>query len=272
MILADPQFGIAAFLLEKHKGRTTPNHIGESVAPPGTPESGWPYEAERLDRAITVVNELKPDFVIVLGDMVMHWDNEQQRADLLAAFKQVPSSIPVYWVPGNHDVGFDFFSATDETLASYRKSFGDDRYSFTVGPSRFIAFNSVLFDRPDSAPGEYEAQMSWLKQELAKPLAPGVHHTVAFAHHPLFLRDIDEKDGPFNLPRPGRIEMVELLAAHGVKYLFTGHTHANILGRHGDLKVVATSAIGVSRHGHASGYRLVKVTPDAVSHSFHTLP
>lgn len=271
MLLADPQFGIAAFLLKKHNGRTTPNEIGESVAPPETPDSGWPYEAARLDRAISTANELRPDFIVVLGDMVMHWDNAQQRTDLLAAFKNLSPEIPVYWVPGNHDVGVDFFSPTDESLASYRESFGHDRYSFNRGPVRFIGFNSALFDRPEGASHEYEQQLAWLDAELARPTAEGIHHTVAFAHHPPFLRSVDEEYGSFNLPQPGRAKLVDLFSKHGVRYLFTGHTHANILTRHKDLRVVATTSIGVSRHGHASGYRLVKATPDSISHSFHSL-
>lgn len=272
MILADPQFGIAAFLLKKHNGRTTPNQIGESIAPPGTPESGWPYEAERLDRAIAIANELNPDFVVVLGDMVMHWDNPQQRADLLAAFEKLSPSIPVHWVPGNHDVGFDFFSATDETLASYRKSFGPDRYSFNVGSTRYIVINSVLFDKPESAPHEYEKQLEWLNSELSTPPGEGVYQTVAFAHHPPSLREINEEHTAYNISQPGRSQFVDLLSTHGVQYLFAGHTHANVLSRHNDLKIVATSAIGVSRHGHAGGYRLVRATPTSVSHSFHALP
>ncbi len=271
MILADPQFGIAAFLLDKHNGRTTPERVGESIAPPGTPPTGWPYEQERLDRAIAIANDLKPDFVIVLGDMTMHWDVAEQRADLLKSFERLSPSIPVRWVPGNHDVGHDFFAPTDETLASYRDSFGPDRYSFAAGPARFIVLNTSLFDRSDSAPEERKKQMQWLEAELVKSTAPGIKHTVVCTHHPPFLRDIDEEHGDFNLPGPGREKLVDLLTSHGVEYLFAGHTHANILTRHKGLKIVATSAVGVSRYGHAGGYRMVKVTPDSISHSFHAL-
>ncbi len=271
MVMADPQFGIAAFLLDKHNGRTTPERIGESLAPPGTPTSGWPYEAERLDRAIALANEIKPDFIVVLGDMVMHWDNAEQRADVLAAFEKLSPSIPVRWVPGNHDVGHDFFAPTEETLTSYRESYGPDRYTFTAGPARFIAFNTSLFDRSNSASEEREEQLEWLEAELAKPLEDGVEHTIAFAHHPPFLQAIDEEPGDYNLPGPGRERLVDLLASNGVSHMFAGHTHANYLTRHEDLRVIATSAIGVSRHGHAGGYRLVEVTPDGVSHSFHAL-
>lgn len=272
MVLADPQFGIAAFVLKKLNGRTTPERIGETVAPVGTPESGWPYEAERLDRAIDTANRLKPDFVVVLGDMVMHWDNPEQRADLLAAFSKLSPEIPVHWVPGNHDVGVDFFSPTDESLASYRESFGPDRYAFTVGSTRFIGLNSALFDRPESIPGESDRQLEWLESELAGPDGQEVHHKIAFAHHPPFLRELDEEYGVYNLPQPGRTRLVDLLSKYGVRYIFTGHTHANILARHEDLRVIATSAIGLSRYGHASGYRLVRITEDSISHSFHTLP
>ncbi|MDA0232892.1 MAG: metallophosphoesterase [Chloroflexi bacterium] len=271
MLLADPQLGIAAFLLRKHAGRTTPSHHGEMVAPAGSQENGWPYEEERLSRVIEVANELKPDFIVVLGDMVMHWDDALQIASVKEAARRLSPAIPLHWVPGNHDVGVDFFSATDESLAAYRASFGPDRYAFTAGPCRFVAFNSALFDRPDSARHEYEAQLEWLEQELARPLPEGVHHTVVFAHHPPFLRDIGEEYGVYNLPQPQRRLLVDLLTRNGVEYYFAGHTHANVLTRHEALRVTATSAIGVSRSGHASGYRLVEADSQSISHSFHPL-
>ena len=271
LVLADPQFGIASFLLNKHSGRTTPNAIGETLAPPGTPASGWPYEASRLQRAVEIANEMKPDFVIVLGDMVMHWDNDGQQRDVSTALESLDPNIPVRWVPGNHDVGVDFFSPTDESLERYRKNFGPDYYSFNSGPTRFIGFNSALLDHPERAPKEAEAQMAWLEHELSGDTSNGVQQTIAFAHHPPFLRERDEEYGTYNLPEPNRTRLLELLAGNGVTHLFTGHTHANVLTRLCDLKIIATSSIGVSRHGHASGYRIVNVTPDGVSHSFHAL-
>lgn len=271
MLLADPQFGIAAHLVRKNSGRTDPPQPGDFVAPVGSPEKGWPYEEQRLSRAITVANELKPDFLIVLGDMVMQWNDSSQIASIKETVAPLSPSIPLRWVPGNHDVGVDFLSPTDESLAAYRANFGPDRYSFTAGLCRFVVFNSPLFDRPDSARSEYEAQLDWLERELAVPLPDGVHHTVAFAHHPPFLQEIGEEYGTFNLPELQRRHLVDLLARHGVEYYFAGHTHANIVASHQSLRVIATSAIGVARHGRASGYRLVEVNSKLISHSFHVL-
>ena len=67
MILADPQFGMAVYLRKKHEGAAEPPGLGIAVAPPGTPDSGWPYETARLERAVAVANDLNPDFVVVLG-------------------------------------------------------------------------------------------------------------------------------------------------------------------------------------------------------------
>ncbi len=272
MILADPQFGMAVHLQKKHEGATEPPGIGVAVAPPGTPDSGWPYETARLERAIAIANDLKPEFVVVLGDMVMNWNNRQQGADLLAAFEKLSPEIPVHYVPGNHDVGVDFLAATDESLAAYREKFGADRFTFVAGPCRYVAFNSALFDQPQSVPHEHDMQFEWLEEELARPLPEGVSQTVAFAHHPPFIKDIDEEYGVYNLPQPGRQRLADLLIRNGVRYVFTGHTHANVLSRYKELRVIATSAIGISRNGHASGYRLVRATPDSISHSFYVLP
>jgi 3',5'-cyclic AMP phosphodiesterase CpdA len=271
MLLADPQFGMAAHLLRKLEGRTAPLHPGEIVAPVGSPESGWPYEQQRLFLAIKLANDLKPDFVAVLGDMVMQWNNNEQIESVKETVASLSPSIPLYWIPGNHDVGVDFLSATDESLAAYRAHFGPDRYSFTTGTCRFMVFNSALFDKPDSARSEYEAQIAWLEQELAIPLPDGVHHTVAFAHHPPFSREIGEEDGTFNLPGPQRRQLIDLLARTGVEYYFAGHTHANIIARHQSLRVIATSAIGVTRSGRTGGYRLVEANSESISHSFHIL-
>jgi 3',5'-cyclic AMP phosphodiesterase CpdA len=271
MLLADPQFGIASHLLKKYSGRTTPDHPGEMVAPVGTDETGWKYEQERFSRLIEVANSLKPEFVVILGDMVMQWNNAKQAESVKEVAQGLSSSIPLHWVPGNHDVGVDFLSPSSESIEAYRASFGPDHYTFVAGPCRVVAFNSALFDKPDGAPDEYEAQLEWLKQELSKPLADEVHHTIAMAHHPLFLQDADEDYGTFNLPKPQRKLLIDLFNSSGVEYYFAGHTHANVISRHESLQMVVTTSIGVTQSGRASGYRMVTADSESISHSFHVL-
>ena len=95
MLLADPQFGMAAYLMRKHSGRTTPSQPGELVAPVGSPENGWPYEEQRLSRAIMLANDLKPNFIVVLGDMVMQWNGSDQIASVKETVAPLSSSIPL---------------------------------------------------------------------------------------------------------------------------------------------------------------------------------
>lgn len=272
MLIADPQFGIAEFLVRKFAGAAEPPVPGQMAPPEGVPDTGWPYEQTRLSQAIDVANELEPDFVAVLGDMVMRWDSQEQVDSVKAAFKRLSPSIPVYWVSGNHDVGTDFFSATDESLALYRQNFGPDRYTFTSGPCRFIVFNTSLFDRPHSAAEEYKAQLDWLDRELAKPLSDGVMHRMVLAHHPPFIQHIDEEYATFNLPEGERKTLVNLLVRNGVRYFFAGHTHSNNIATHNGLNVIATSAVGVARSGRPGGYRVVAASRDSISHRFHAIP
>ncbi len=271
MLLADPQFGIAAFLKHKWENSTEPPGPNQTVAPDGVPGEGWPFEQAQLTRAIEIANEINPDFVMVLGDMVMHWNDKSQVADLRATFKKLSPSIPLYWVPGNHDVGVDFLTPSDESIAAYRENYGSDWHAFTVGPCRFIALNSPLFDKPLGAQTEHDAQLRWLESELSQPLPSGVAHRIVFAHHPLFLQDSAEPYGIYNLPESERSRLIDLFSRHGIEYMFTGHTHFNNLSRHGNLRVIATSAVGVTKPGSPAGYRLVNADADSISHSFHAL-
>ncbi len=270
MMIADPQFGIASFLLNKNNGRTTPNHVGESVAPPGTRADSWQFETDRLTRAIEIANSVKPEFIVVLGDMVMDWNHTGQRSDLLSAFERLSPDIPVRWVPGNHDVGVDYYTPTSESLEAYRSHFGPDRYAFTAGDYRYIVINTPLMDAPEEAASEADEQWDWLQSELAEAKTDS-RRTVLFGHHPPFNQHLEEESGTFNLPIEARKRLVGMLNDAGVKHYFAGHTHANQVASDAGLRVVATSAVGVSRHGHFSGYRLAEMREDGVHHSFYPI-
>lgn len=266
MILADPQLGLGEFRKRRDAGGD-PVRLRERT---DSHPSEWADEAARLARAIEVANKLRPDFVAVLGDMVMQWNDDRQLQSVNEAFSMLSPEIPLHRVSGNHDVGVDFLSPTTESLDRYRKNHGPDRYSFISGNCRFIVINSSLLDSPELVPGEAAMHLRWLEQELSAPTTDQIDHTVVLSHHPPFLQNISVDDGVYSL-RPGRRAIVQVLENHGVEYLFAGHTHGNFITRHNQLRVIATTAIGLPQPGHRSGYRLVSVRPEGVSHSFHLL-
>ncbi|MDA0676825.1 MAG: metallophosphoesterase [Chloroflexi bacterium] len=266
MILADPQLGLGEFRKRRDAGgdpailrQRTDSHPSE-----------WADEMERLNRAIDIANALKPDFVAVLGDMVMQWNDDRQLHSINEAFSRLSPEIPLHRVSGNHDIGVDFLSPTTESLDRYRKNHGPDRYSFVSGNCRFIVINSSLLDSPEMAQQEAAVHLRWLEQELAASTAGEINHTVILSHHPPFLRNISGDDGVYSM-RPGRRQIVDLLEKYGVEYMFAGHAHGNFIARHNRLRVIVTTALALPQPGHRPGYRLVRVRPEGLSHAFHLL-
>lgn len=269
ILIADPQFGLVSFkraqeLAVAASGKT-------QINPAELLDSNWDTERDRLARAVQVANGLRPDFVAVLGDMVMDWDNQRQVDDVKSELSRLDTDIPVRWVAGNHDVGIDFRTPDPASLETYRQNYGPDHYSFTAGSCKFVVINTALFDKPDGVPEATQEQRKWLEAEFSAPLPSGVTHRIVLSHHPLFLENIDEEYGTYNLPVPERNYLAELFLESGVSHMFTGHTHSNGIVTYGGLKIVMTTSIGSAKASRRGGYRIVTASPDTVHHSFYEL-
>jgi len=227
---------------------------------------GFEQETANLEFAVATVNRLKPAFVIVTGDLVNSPGNLEQIAEYQRIMKKVDPAIPVYNLPGNHDVGLN---PTPGALQEYRKHFGRDYYSFRQGPIYGIVLNSCLIFAPEKAESEYEAQMQWLRAELEKAKSSGASQILVFQHHPYFLKDVHEKDAYENIPLSRRLAYLDLLRAAGVRYVFTGHYHQNALAKHQDMEIVVTGPVGKPLRGARSGLRIVKVTPEGLEHKYY---
>ena len=78
-------------------------------------------ETANFEFAIATANRLKPAFVIVTGDLVNKADEKGQADEYLRIAAKLDRSIPLYQLPGNHDVGND---PTPESIAAYTARFG----------------------------------------------------------------------------------------------------------------------------------------------------
>ena len=134
--MADPQFGMFSSISKLTKKETESNsREGMKLRYVEKEYEGFEPETILFTRAIKYANEYSPDFVVICGDMVNELGSEEQRNELFRIAEQLHEEIPIYWVPGNHDVGN---SPTSATLSSYRDFFGQDNYSFKRGNYYFI--------------------------------------------------------------------------------------------------------------------------------------
>ena len=225
--------------------------------------------------AIAQANRLQPDFVVVCGDLInrngdaakvdLEEDERRTRAYLDGAAK-LDASIPLRNVAGNHDV---CNVPTPETLAWYEKRFGPPWYAFTHKTAQFVVLESDLMKNPQGAPEAAERQLDWLKKTLATEMPDAVRQRIVFMHHPLCLKNLDEGEGYFLLPKKRRAELAELFRQSGVKTVFSGHYHGNAVVRDGDLEMVTTNGLAKTLRGDPLGFRIVRVGDDGVEHTFY---
>ena len=238
--LADPQFGMF-----------------ESNA-------GFEKETILYEKAVAKINSLNPDFVVITGDFV----NDQNSTSQINEFKRITAkikpSIPVYYSPGNHDIGQ---VPTGESLEKYKKNYGSDRFSFEHKGSSLIGFNTGLIKGKLEKPEQ--KQYHWLTRKLHKSL--NAQHILLFTHYPFFNKTVDEPTAYSNIDREYREKYLNLFSKSNVKAIFFGHHHNNGYSIYGNVQLVTTSSLGKPLGKAPSGIRIVKVYSDKIEHEYFGL-
>jgi serine/threonine-protein phosphatase CPPED1 len=208
---------------------------------------GYAEDVARFRQAVKQINDLNPDFVVVCGDLV-NAAGPQSFADFSAL--KATLRMPCYCAPGNHDLGN---APTLQTLQRYRKFIGKDYFAFNHKGCVFVVVDSQLWKAP--LPGESEKQDAWLKQTL-QAAAKSRRPVFVIDHYPLFEKDPEEAEQYFNLPLPGRRELLALFQQSGVVALLSGHTHKTIIHRFGGIEMVASQTTSTNFDQQPFGLRL----------------
>jgi serine/threonine-protein phosphatase CPPED1 len=238
--LSDPQFG----MFDKNQG----------------------FEKETIiyEKAVEKVNILKPDFVIITGDFVHDQNSGSQIEEFKRITAKISPKIPVYYSPGNHDIG----QVPDkQSLKKYKKNYGSDRFSFRHKGSLFIGFNTCLIKAKLEEPGQQ--QFRWLTKKLQGSGNPP--HIMLFTHYPFFNKTVDEPSAYSNIDLEYRKKYLDLFTTYHVDAVFSGHYHNNSFSTYGKTQLVTTSALGKPLGKAPSGLRIVKVYPERIEHEYYGL-
>ncbi len=224
------------------------------VCDPQLGMDGLDHDKTAFAQAVTQINALKPDLVIICGDLV----NDPKDKEAQAAFSAILATfaMPVYCLPGNHDIGNEPSAAS---LEAYRQAHGKDYQAFDHKGWRFVLTNTSLWKQPLS--GESEKHNEWFKTTLADAAAKKMPVIVA-GHFPPFTETPDEAEAYFNLAKSTRAELLELLKAHGVKACLAGHTHLNTVLDYQGIPI-ATAASPTKSFGPPLGFRLWHLSDNA---------
>ena len=136
-------------------------------------------------KAVKRLNELRPEFVVSVGDLIKGGAKQTNERVLREQWKEFNSFIegfdmPFFYLPGNHDVGNNVADRIWDDL------YGVRYYSFTYKDVLFLCLNTQ--DGPGTKPPLLgDKQIQWAIGELKK------HHnarwTLVFIHQPLWLME-----------------------------------------------------------------------------------
>jgi 3',5'-cyclic AMP phosphodiesterase CpdA len=236
----------------------------------GVAFGGDPSGAELalFERAIEHANRLRPDFVVICGDLVNVPGDPAQTEAFRRIAARLDPRIPLHLVPGHHDVGN---VPSPDSLRAWRETFGPDWYSFRHGDVYGIVLDSSLIAAPWRVQRDAEAQLDWLEAELARAYASDARSILVFQHHPYFVEDPEEDDGFGNVPRLERRVYLKRLRDGRVDAVFAGHLHRNATAQDGKLEMIVTGPVGKPFGDDPSGFRIVRVGEEGLEHAYFAI-
>ena len=225
------------------------------VCDPQLGMGGYEHDVESFEQAVCQINEIKPDFVLLCGDLVDRPDassfNDINR--LMSEFQ-----VPYFCVPGNHDL---LHGAYDEevgqnkntSLNNYRRAIGEDYYRFEHKGVCFVCVNTQLWFHVIDE--ESKKHNDWLLQTLQDCSNKNMPVMVV-GHHPLYLESPEEEDQYFNIPKEKRLEILKLFEQHRVWAMLSGHTHRMIFNSYQGVQLVAGETTSVNFRSTPLGFRI----------------
>jgi hypothetical protein len=148
----------------------------------------------RTRRLKELVDSLKPSFVLITGDLIrdaLRVTEPQARGEYEVLARELAAfTVPVYTVPGNHDIfGIErHLSLVSRAHPLYGKRMhrtvrGPNYYSFTFGGVHFMGLDTVDYDDLAYYGHVDSVQVEWMKRDVAR--LPAGTPVVTFNHIPL---------------------------------------------------------------------------------------
>ena len=219
----------------------------------------YEHDVKSFNQAVKQINELNPDFVTICGDLV-HNASDSSYADFLKIKEKF--EMPCYVASGNHDVGN---IPNDTTLNYYRKTIGDDYYTFQNKGYSFIVTNTQLWKV--NVENESEKHDKWFKKTLTDNHKKQ-HPIFVIGHYPLFIKQPDEEELYFNFPLGKRQELLKLFTQKNVQAYLSGHKHELVINTYENIQLVSGETTSKNFDNRPMGFRQWEVSSDTIKHHF----
>jgi 3',5'-cyclic AMP phosphodiesterase CpdA len=236
---------------------------------------------EGYKKAIEVVNELNPDFVITGGDQIMDaLGVAHERAETLYNLyieTTTELNMPVYNTLGNHDIfGLSVESGIDPNHPEYYKKLfqnklGKTYHSFDHHGWHFMVLDSIDKTVDRTYLGRIDAeQMAWIANDLKniekdRPIVLATH--IPFISVIRQIRAGSTEAYPAGWIIVNSKEVLELFQGYNLKLVLQGHLHSLEEINVGGITFITGGAVSANwwegpYHGLEEGFVLIKVRED----------
>jgi len=135
-----------------------------------------------FSRAVKKVNELQPEFVITVGDLIPGGGWQKDEKEIRRQWEEFNGFVedfemPFFYLPGNHDVSNGLMDRIWDEM------YGVRYYSFVYKDVLFLCLNTQ--DGDGSRPFLGDKQIAWVAKELTSH--SDVRWTMVFIHQPLWV-------------------------------------------------------------------------------------
>jgi 3',5'-cyclic AMP phosphodiesterase CpdA len=222
------------------------------IRPPEQESDAYPSNARLVQRnefIVDLCNRIDASFVVHLGDIVHPLPVEDIHVEAIDLAAEVYARLrhPIYFVPGNHDVGdkpdalVAVPAVAEENYAIYEDAWGPSFRSFDAEGFHFVIVDTQVLN---SGLDREARQRRWLEADLAEVSG---RRTFLFTHYPPFVRDPHENEHYDNIGEPARSWLLDLLGRHEIEAVFSGHVHTFLYNRHGATDLYVAPSTGFVR-------------------------
>jgi len=214
----------------------------------------------KLNKCIDTFNELKPDFIIGLGDFI----DSGGAASVISYLQTVVTEVSRfqgarYYVLGNHDLS-DLTKEDCAQVTGQKNSF----FSFDCGSWHFIILDANFNGKGEAyCKGNFEwtdswipaEELSWLKSDLFNSAGKSA---IVFIH-----QNLQDESSPYGVKNA--VDIRALMESAGtVKAVFQGHNHAGGFASIGGIPYITFRGM-VEGHGLSlNSFALTTLSPHSI--------
>ncbi len=236
--------------------------------------AGWPFNLALAEQVAREAHELRPDLLVVSGDLVQRADIPTQWRVITAYLKTLPE--PHLIVPGNHDVPlYNLFNRLFRPLVHYQRHISTDLNPVFERPGLVVVGGNTAHGLTIDG-GYLSADQIATLERIFKRYPPGTCKIAVLHHH------VVNPPGSHGRRKIRNAEAaVQLLDRCDVEILLCGHIHVSYVGTTLDVRpdlrqgtIICQSGTTTSRRGKGrergkNSYNVIEVDDAVIRISQH---